>query len=136
LAGPGRAAESIGRSAEFLVETPERFLELPRPEPDKRLLDDPDVRDLFLKTILQAVQQGIDAYAWDGVLERRAWGFSLAGIAANVWIFHGEQDAAVPPSDAEQLAAALSGSHVKLVADAGHGLIITYWAEILSALNR
>ena len=68
---PDRAAEEIGQSVGWLAVTPERFLDLPRPEPDKRLLEEPDGRALFLNTVREAVRQGIDAYAWDGVLERR-----------------------------------------------------------------
>jgi pimeloyl-ACP methyl ester carboxylesterase len=37
-AHPERAAENIARSAAWLVQTPERFLDLPRPEPDQQLL--------------------------------------------------------------------------------------------------
>jgi pimeloyl-ACP methyl ester carboxylesterase len=116
------------------VETPERFLDLPRPEADVRLLDDPAIRSLYLNTVREAVKQGIDAYAWDGVLERRPWGFPLVEIVADVWIFQGEQDAAVPASEAEKLSVALPGSHMKLFPDAGHGLIVAHWGQILSEL--
>jgi len=79
----------VAESAAWLVETPDRFLDLPRPEPDVRLLDDPAIRSLYLSTVREAVKQGIDAYAWDGVLERRPWGFALVEIASDIWIFQG-----------------------------------------------
>ena len=132
---PTEAARVIAESAAWLVETPERFLDLPRPEPDMRLLDDPDIRSLYLNTVREAVKQGIDAYAWDGVLERRPWGFALVELATDVWIFQGEQDAAVPPAEAERLSAALPGSHLKLFPDAGHGLIVAHWGAILNDLT-
>jgi pimeloyl-ACP methyl ester carboxylesterase len=132
---PERAAQTIGRSAAFLVEAPEKFLELPRPEPDSQLLADPTIRNLYLNTVREAVQQGIDAYAWDVVLERRPWGFALVEVEADVWIFHGERDGAVPVSEAETLSAALPGSHLKLFPDAGHGLIVAHWQEILGELT-
>jgi pimeloyl-ACP methyl ester carboxylesterase len=116
------------------VETPDRFLELPRPEPDIRLLRDPAIRDLYLNAVREAVKQGIEAYAWDGVLERRPWGFALVELATDVWIFQGEKDAAVPPSEAVRLSAALPGSHLKRFPDAGHGLIVAHWSAILSEL--
>jgi len=132
---PIEAARVIAKSAAWLVETPERFLDLPRPEPDVRLLNDPAIRSLYLSTVREAVTQGIDAYAWDGVLERRPWGFALVEIATDIWIFQGEQDAAVPSSEAERLSAALPGSHVRRFPNTGHGLIVAHWGVILSELT-
>jgi pimeloyl-ACP methyl ester carboxylesterase len=131
---PTEAARLIAESVAWLVETPERFLELPRPEPDVRLLRDPAIRGLYLNTVREAVKQGIDAYAWDGVLERRPWGFALVELAADVGIFQGEQDAAVPPSEAQKLSAALPGSQLKRFPGTGHGLIVAHWSAILSEL--
>ena len=48
---------------------------------------------------------GVDAYGWDCALERRPWGFAFDEIGADMWIFHGEQDWAVQPSEARTLAA-------------------------------
>jgi len=126
-----RAATEIAKSAAWLVEAPERFLDLPRPEPDVLLLKDPAVRDMFVKTIREAVKQGADAYGWDCALERRAWGFAPDEISAEVWIFQGGQDRAVPVSQAHTLAATLPNSHLRLFPDAGHGLILSDWPDIL-----
>jgi pimeloyl-ACP methyl ester carboxylesterase len=131
---PESAAETIGRSAAWLLEAPERFLDLPRSEPDRQLLTDPAIRSLYLNTVREAVRQGIDAYAWDGVLERRSWGFALVEVVADVWIFQGEQDAVVPRSQAQMLAAAMPTSNVRFFQHAGHGLIVAEWAEILSLM--
>src|SRR4051794_8186544 len=43
-----KAASAFAESAGFLVETPEKFLDLPRPEPDVQLLRDPAARTLYL----------------------------------------------------------------------------------------
>ena len=122
-------------AAAWLVETPERFLDLPRPEPDAQLLADPSIRSLYLNTVREAVKQGIDAYAWDGVLERRPWGFALVEIGTEIWIFQGAQDAAVLPSEADRLSAALPGSHLRRFPDSGHGLIVAHWSAILNELT-
>ena len=76
---PAEVAKMTAEAA-WLVETPERFLDLPRPEPDAQLLADPSIRSLYLNTVRESVKQGIGAYAWDGVLERRPWGFALVEI--------------------------------------------------------
>jgi pimeloyl-ACP methyl ester carboxylesterase len=132
---PARATTLIAENGAWLLETPEAFLDIPRQEPDVRLLRDPDVRAMFINSIREAVRQGLDAYAWDSVLERRHWGFRLAEIGLEVSIFQGEQDWGIPVSEAEVLAAALPHSHLRLFPDAGHGLILAGWADIMSDLN-
>jgi pimeloyl-ACP methyl ester carboxylesterase len=126
-----RLAEEIAQSAGWLVETPERFFDFPRPEPDARLLTNPAIRDMFAKTLRETVKQGLDPYGWDCALEGHPWGFALEDINAEAWIFHGEQDQLVPPAAAQSLAAALGSSRLRLFPDAGHGLILDHWREIL-----
>lgn len=133
---PERAAAQIAEGAGWLVQDPDRFLDLPRPEPDAQLLADPAIRGMFLRTVRESVKQGIDAYAWDCVVERRPWGFSLDDIHVDVAIWQGGQDLGVPPSLAAVLARTLPHNHPRLVPEAGHGLILTAWADILSDLNH
>ena len=52
-----------------------------------------------------------------------------------VWIFQGEQDRALEPSQAHILAAKLPGSRLRFFPDAGHGLILGQWSEILGDLR-
>ena len=132
----GRAAQEIADSASWLVETPEHFLDLPRPEPDAQLLVDPAIRSMFVATIREAVTQGADAYGWDCAVERRPWGVALDEIGADIWIFQGELDRAVPTSQAQALAAALPSSQLRLFPDAGHGLILGNWSEIVATLYQ
>lgn len=87
------------------MEDPDRFLDLPRPEPDGLLLTDPSIRSMYLRAVRESVKQGVDAYAWECVIERRPWDFALADIGADVAIWHGGQDLTVPPSAAAVLAA-------------------------------
>jgi pimeloyl-ACP methyl ester carboxylesterase len=62
-------------------------------------------------------------------------GSPLAEIRAHVWIFHGEQDLNVPPSPARRLAAELPNSRLELFPEAGHGLILADWREIVGDLQ-
>jgi len=78
---------------------------------------------------------GVDAYGWDCALERRPWGFAFDEIGADMWIFHGEQDWAVQPSEARTLAATVPSSQLRLFPDAGHGLILVNWGDILGDLE-
>jgi len=132
---PQRAAAQIVEQTAWLVEDPDHFLDLPRPEPDLRLLKDQRIRSMFLDTVRESVRQGLNAYAWDCVLERRPWRFALADVDTDVFIWHGEQDRVVPPSQADALNKALLRSRLKVVEGAGHGLILTSSSEILSLLT-
>ena len=67
---------------------------------------------MFLETIRQAVRQGVDAYAWDVVLERKSWGFDLSAVAASVTIFQGSLDQAVAPAEANALARELPNAQL------------------------
>ncbi|MCW2812212.1 MAG: alpha/beta hydrolase [Friedmanniella sp.] len=131
----GRAAAEVAESASWLMDTPELFADLPRPEPDLVLLANPAIRAMFVHTIREAVKQGMDAYGWECAVERRPWGFALDEIGAPVWIFQGEQDRAVPTSQARALAASLPGSRLRLFPDAAHGLILSEWSVILGDLQ-
>ena len=118
------------------MENPERFLDLPRPEPDVELLNDPEIRSMFVGTIREAVRQGLDAYGWECALERRSWGFELADVAADVSIWHGEQDRAVPQRQAAVLNQRLPRSELRMVPDTGHGLILAKWADIMRDMKN
>ena len=52
-----------------------------------------------------------------------------------MWIFQGEQDRAVPTSQARTLAATVPSSQLRLFPDAGHGLILDNWGDILGDLE-
>ena len=75
-----------------LLGEPDRFLSLPRPEPDTRLLENPPIRQMFAASIREAVRRGLDGYVSDEVLERRPWGYHLADVTIPVSIWHGAQD--------------------------------------------
>ena len=132
---PELAAAQVAADAAWLVEDPDRLLELPRPAPDGLLLADPDTRGMFVQAVRESVRSGIDAYAWECVVERRPWGFALADIDSEVAIWQGGKDVSVPPSAAAVLAGGLPRNHLRLVPDAAHGLILAAWADILIDLT-
>jgi pimeloyl-ACP methyl ester carboxylesterase len=127
---PDRAAAQFAESIAFLVDDPEIFLTFPRPEPDVRLLSDERIRTMFISAVREGVRQGTQAYGWDCVLERQAWGFALADIDSRVSIWQGSQDSTVPPSQAVALRNQLPRAHLKNLANDGHGLILARWEEI------
>jgi pimeloyl-ACP methyl ester carboxylesterase len=132
---PDRAAATIADAASWLAHDPDRFLTLPRPEPDARLLQDPTVRSMLLDTVREAVRAGLDGYVSDEVSERRPWGFRLGDVDIEVTVWHGDQDHYIPRPHAEAMAALLPRSRTSLHADQAHGLIMARWSAILTDLT-
>jgi pimeloyl-ACP methyl ester carboxylesterase len=98
---PLQALKAVTEGAGWLLESPEMFLDFPRPEPDRMMLADPEVRAMYLEAIREAVRPGLDGYGWDEVVERNPWGFSLGDVKAEVYLWHGDQDPYIPRSHVE-----------------------------------
>jgi pimeloyl-ACP methyl ester carboxylesterase len=127
---PERARAEIAGAAGWLAEEPDRFLTLPRPEPDVRLLEQAETRTMFLAAVREAVRQGLDGYATDEVLCRRPWGFALDRIGCHVSIWHGARDVVLPDTHGYALAKLLPHAGLHIDPAQGHGLILARWAEI------
>jgi pimeloyl-ACP methyl ester carboxylesterase len=132
---PDAAMAKVAEDARWLLEQPELFLHAPRPEPDRALLADRAVSAMFLAALREAVRGGLEGYACDEVLERRPWGFELANVDVVVHLWHGGLDPYIPLGHAEYLARALPKCRPTFDPNAGHGLILSHWEEILSALR-
>ncbi len=133
---PERARALIAASVSWLADDPDRFLLLPRPEPDVILLQDPQIKMMFTATIREAVRQGVEAYAVDEVLCLRPWGIPLDHLDCDISIWHGVQDGVVPVSDAHTLAGLLNTDRLHIDPAQGHGLILASWPEIAADLVR
>jgi len=127
---PDQAAAMITDAAGWLAEDPDRFLALPRPEPDARLLQQEQTRTMFVSAVREAVRQGLIGYATDEVLCRRPWGISLDQVACDVSIWHGARDLVVPPAQGSALAQLLPHARLQIDPEQGHGLILARWADI------
>jgi pimeloyl-ACP methyl ester carboxylesterase len=132
---PGAAMRQVAEGAQWLLEQPEMFLEVPRPEPDRALLADPAIGDMFLEALREAVRGGLDGYACDEVLERRPWGFQLADVDVEVHLWHGGLDPLIPLGHAEHVARTVPHCRPTFHPDDGHGLVLSRWAEILGAVR-
>jgi pimeloyl-ACP methyl ester carboxylesterase len=133
---PAAAMRQVAAAAAWLVEQPERFLQAPRPEPDRALLAQPAVGAMFLAALREAVRGGLDGYARDEVLERRPWGFELGDVDVDVHLWHGGLDPYIRLGDAEHVARTLPSCRPTFHPDEGHGLILSRWREIANALRE
>ena len=132
---PEGAAAMIAESASWLLEEPDRFLSVPRPEPDLRLLQEPPVREMFAASVREAVRCGLDGYISDEVLERRPWGYRLGEVKLPVFVWHGARDGYIPQVHAETMASLLPNSRLRLDSELGHGLVLARWDDILKELT-
>jgi pimeloyl-ACP methyl ester carboxylesterase len=134
---PAKAMESMADGARWLEETPEKFLDAPRPDPDRSLLGDPDVRAMYLEMIRESARQGVlKSYAYDEVLVTALpWGFPLENIGVQVRLWHGDQDPYIPRVHIEDMARLLPNCDVTFYPNEAHGLIVRKWEEILTALT-
>jgi pimeloyl-ACP methyl ester carboxylesterase len=104
-------------------------------EPDGAVLAQADVRDVFVKSGIEAFRSGTRGITWDDVLITRPWGFQLQDIKTPVYLWQGEADYLVPPSQGRYLAKTIPNCQSKFYPNEGHfSLFITHCEEILSTI--
>jgi len=97
-----------------------RQIEARLPPADKRALENPELRATLLATAREAMRQGVEGAAWDGMLLSAPWGFPLEDIRIPVQLWHGEKDPIVPPGMGRHLARHIPNCHARFFAEDGH----------------
>jgi pimeloyl-ACP methyl ester carboxylesterase len=96
---------------------------------------DEDRRALALADLDEATAQGLVGAASDSVLEAREWRFELDAGRAPVLLWHGLEDADVPPAAARHLAGRLGARcRAHWLPTETHTLIRRHWQAILAAV--
>ena len=104
-------------------------------EPDRAFFARPEVRQMFIDTLREAVHPGTRGASWEGALYARPWGFRLEDISSEVHLWHGDLDANVPPSVGRYVAEAIPNCRARFYPDEGHvSLGASHMEEILNAL--
>jgi pimeloyl-ACP methyl ester carboxylesterase len=115
---------------QFLTKSKEVFS-----EPDKQLLDQPELAGFFIAGMQEAFRQGIRGANHEAGLYTRPWGFKLEEIAAEVHLWHGGLDNNVPISVGRAIAQAIPNCQATFLEDEGHlTLPRNHLRNILSAL--
>jgi pimeloyl-ACP methyl ester carboxylesterase len=105
------------------------------PEPDRTLMQRPEIRDGFMTCFLESCRQGTRGPVWDVRLMARPWGFDLAAITVPVLLWQGERDRNVPAAHGRYLAGAIPTCRAKFFPDEAHlSLPLNHQREILGAL--
>lgn len=70
------------------------------PEPDKILMQDPEIQDIVIEESIEAFRNGSEGPSYEGKIYVKPWGFNLNEISKElkVYIWHGELDVNVPVS--------------------------------------
>jgi pimeloyl-ACP methyl ester carboxylesterase len=105
-----------------------------RPPADEEIIGRPEIRELCVKTEVEAFRFGLKGMAWDVRLITRPWGFPLEEIEVPVRIWHGTADNVTSIRMAQYMAGKIPNSQLTICPDEGHMLLIPHWAEILSQL--
>ena len=104
------------------------------PPVDQAILEQPEIREMFLASFAESLRQGVDAFAWELQLAARPWGFPLSAIRVPVAVWHGGKDNSIPPVMGQRLAAAIPGAKLHLLLDESHLFFVSRWPEILGDL--
>jgi pimeloyl-ACP methyl ester carboxylesterase len=105
------------------------------PEPDRSLLQRPEIRDGFIACFEEACRQGSRGPVVDLGLIARPWGFDLAAVNVPVLLWHGERDRNVPVANGRYLAGAIPNCRATFYADDAHlSVPLNHQKEILGAL--
>jgi pimeloyl-ACP methyl ester carboxylesterase len=128
---------SLDRLAALARRRPQLFLRLAataQPGADIRALQEPDAREAFLTSYIEAFRGGSWGVAQDLRLLTRPWGFDLGAIKAPTRVHQGDADTTVPPGHARLYASAIPGAQLQIHPGDGHFSIFSNAAELLAPL--
>jgi pimeloyl-ACP methyl ester carboxylesterase len=106
------------------------------PGPDRRLLDDPRLRQMMAASLVDGLRQGSKGAAYEGALLGRPWGFALEDIEFPVKLWHGELDDQVPVATARAVAGRLPKRDATFYPREAHmSTLVNHRSEILEGLK-
>ena len=116
---------------------PERFMgamERQLPPDDRRIVQRPEVKDMFAADVREAFRQGSGGAAVDTRLFARPWGFDLREIQTHVDLWQGEDDRNVPVAHGRYQASQIPDCTARLLPGEGHLLVVDRLEEIMTAV--
>ena len=105
------------------------------PEPDRVLLQRPEIRDGFTACFIEACRQGTSGPALDIKLIAQPWGIDLSAMRVPTFLWHGELDRNVPVIAGRYLAATIPNCRATFYPQEAHlSLPFNHQEDILRAL--
>jgi pimeloyl-ACP methyl ester carboxylesterase len=130
---PAAGLAAVKAAVAAYAETPEAFA-LGDPSPaDAATRERPGVSDALAAMAVVGARQGVEGMAFDVVAGSFRDPFPLEGIDVPVHLFGGDADLNIGLEHLEWWASHLPGAERHVLADTGHLLAVTHWAEILAA---
>jgi pimeloyl-ACP methyl ester carboxylesterase len=105
------------------------------PDPDRRVVADPGIRTLLLKTYAEALRTSADGWIDDVLAFHLPWKFDPATISTPVLLWHGAVDNLSPVSHAMWLAQQIASATVVVQAGASHFSALDVLPDILRWLS-
>lgn len=93
--------------------------------PDRDILRDRQIAELFMRDQQESVTQGVDGIIQDLEVQWAPWPFLLADIDVPVYLFQGQKDTFVPWQFATHLQQSIAGAELTLMEDQGHLYILS-----------
>ncbi len=90
------------------------------PEGDRRLLEQPEFKAMFLDDLLRGSRKQLTAPLSDLMLFTGDWGFSLADVTQPVHWWHGDADHIVPHAHGEHVVSLLPSASLVTLSGAAH----------------
>jgi len=133
--GTGRIKNDIEAVENMLLKSAGEESELP--EPDKKIILDPELRRPFALESREAFCQGSKGPAYEAKLYAEPWGFNLQDISPKlkVYLWHGELDKNVPISMGRAMAGAIPNCKATFFPHEGHiSAALNHFEEIINTL--
>lgn len=131
------AAEAAAMIAPLLVPdpaTPQTALEHRAEAGDAALSAVPGADVAMAAACCDAIRCGVDGLIRDVTVQFEPSGIDFARIDLPARLITGAHDAVCPPVFAHWYARRLPAGVAEIVPDAGHGLLLTHWRELLSTI--
>jgi pimeloyl-ACP methyl ester carboxylesterase len=140
----GGLLEGLDARALLMAEDPDSLIKFLLPElaaSDRRVVEDPAMRELLVATYFEAVRSGSGGWIDDALALRRPWGFKMADVECPVLLWHGDDDRFSPVAHTRWLAEQLRGTRVdvdevqlRIVKGAAHFAAFEIMPEVLNWL--
>ena len=107
------------------------------PEPDKKLLDNPEKLSLYVDLMSEPLRQGINGIVHEAKLFANNWGFDLKEISSElpVFLWHGELDNSVPVRMARMVCKSIPNCKGTFFPYEGHlSTAVNHFNEIIETL--
>jgi pimeloyl-ACP methyl ester carboxylesterase len=108
------------------------------PKPDSKLLQNPDILDIFIEASKEAFHSGLDGVIHEEKIYAKSWGFDLKDIPSDlqVYVWYGDMDVFVPSSFGRKMCELIPNCKSFFFPNEGHlSVFVNHLEEILETLK-